>query len=137
MRKIGGLAAGLERRFIPTAYGNSESPDPVVVWYRTPSKRQQREILAIGIRTKTKAHGETVIETDHGSEIAQASSAIQRLVTKVESYTAADGAPIADGAALAEHGEAEIFWEVYGEIMSSMVLTGQEKKALEPSPASS
>ena len=118
-----GRIPGREIRYIPEAFGNRESPDPVVITYRVPTERERRELLVFG---GGKDQEDVILEKQH--------RAVRRLVTGVENYTDQAGKPIADGASLAEHGDSLIVFEMVNQIMSTTEPGEAEEKKSEGSP---
>jgi hypothetical protein len=123
MMQAKGRISGREIRYIPEAFGNREAQDPVAITYRVPTERERRELLVFG---GGKDQEDVILEKQH--------RAIRRCVVKVENYTDQAGKPIVDGAALAEHGDSLIVFEMVNQIMSTVEPGEAEEKKSEGSP---
>ena len=137
MRKVCGHKPGAEVKFVPTSFGNDRDDDPVTVWYRSPSERERRRLLAGGdeITVRQGDDGKPVVKTTSASNVDRQTRTIEALVVKVKNYTGRKG-PIANGEDLAEHGETEIVTEVFNELTSNLALTDDEQKK-SPGPSGS
>ena len=143
-RKVFGYPVGDVRSYVPSAFGNRDSQDPVTVWIKSPTEKAKREIEGDGsiVRFSIGDNGEPLkdkfgnllMHVDQEEATRRHHVAVSQCVQKVENYLTPSGLPIATGADLAEHGETEILVEAYNEIMRSMSLTEIEKKKLEGSP---
>ena len=137
-RQMKGYLSGQERRFVPLFDGNRDDASPVVVWIKTPTRRQKREIESDRSVVRFAVDdsfaplfddkNRPIFEIDNEEATRRTHAAISSCVSRVENYTREDGSLISSGKDLAEYGETPILAEVYQEIMSEMSFGELEKK---------
>lgn len=124
-RKVPGFASGEERKFMPESFGNRNEDDPVLVFIKTPTEREKREVMQTAAAT-VGADGDG--EIDLAASMRWQAAVIEKFVTRVAGYVASDGSTIDTAARLVEHGETEIVSEVAAEILTGLSLSDEEKK---------
>ena len=123
MLRAKGRVPGREVRYIPESFGNRSDSSPVAITYRVPNEGERRELLVFNDGPDKE---DAIIAKQH--------RAIRKCVLRVENYFDQSGKPIDDGAALAEHVDSAIVFEMVSEIMSSVEPGEEEVKKSEGSP---
>jgi len=136
-RIVKGPKPGGLRQFIPTAFDNRESQDPVSITIKDPSEGEKRRLTLlqteIGFEDGemlTDASGSPIINLTLDAMAKFQAHAITSHVVKVENYTVREIA-ITTGADLSEHGETEFLAEVALEITTAMSLDQEKKETSE------
>ena len=141
-RVVSGPKPGGEREYIPVAFGNRDSEDPVTVTIKDPTEGEKRRITLlqteIGFEDGemlTDSSGAPLINLTLDAMAKFQVHAITNHVVSVKNYTVRD-VEITDGEELSEHGETEFLAEVALEITTAMSLA-QEKKEISKSSSTS
>jgi len=136
-RIVKGPKPGGLRKFLPTAFDNRESEDPIIVTIKDPSEGEKRRLTLL--QTEVGFENGEMLMDESGSPIINltldAMAKFQALaitdhVVKVQNYTVRE-IEITDGSKLAEHGETEFLAEVALEITTAMSLEPEKKEIFE------
>ncbi|MAH45402.1 hypothetical protein CMI37_06210 [Candidatus Pacearchaeota archaeon] len=133
-RIVAGPKPGEARAFIPEAFDNRTSEDPITVTIQDPTEGEKRRLTLMQTEVGFE-NGQMVRDADGSPQFnitLQAMSAFQveaikSHVKSVKNYMVR-GVDILDAATLVEHGETELLAEVALEIQTGYSLSVEEKK---------